>query len=158
MNLPPPASTVFMLQVHPVAAMSSPCLQAPPLEIGLVSFSSSRPQNPFSIGFSGATQLQPVAAMFCPSRQAAPVLVGWPHLPAVSTVRGAAQRHPLAVFWPSVQSGGPSPPVLVGVGVAIGVGAGVGVGVGVAPVLAATHWKFLPLPVSVVPDGQPQTP
>jgi len=76
MNLPPPASTVFILQVHLVAAMSSPCLQVPPADGLPVSFNSSRPQNPFSIGFRGATQLQPVCAMFCPSRHAAPGFVG----------------------------------------------------------------------------------
>jgi hypothetical protein len=112
MNLPPPASTVFIRHVHLVAMMSSPCLQVPPADDLPVSFNSSRPQNPFSIGFRGATQLQPLCAMFCPSRQAAPRAVGWLHLPSGSTVKGAAQRHPLAVFWPPVQSGGP-PPVCV---------------------------------------------
>lgn len=37
MNLPPPASTVFMLQMHLVAAMSSPCLQIPPDAVELLS-------------------------------------------------------------------------------------------------------------------------
>jgi hypothetical protein len=119
MNLPPPTSTVFMLQMQAVALMSAPSEQTPPLPTGLVSLSSSRPQKPFSIGFSGATQLQPVCAMFCPSRQGAPGLVGWAHLPPGSTVSGAAQRQPLAVFWPSAHSGGPPPPPPTGAGAGV---------------------------------------
>ena len=109
MNFPPPTSTVFIWHEQLVALMSWPSAQVPPFVIGLVSLSSSRPQKPFSIGFNGATQLQPVWAMFCPSRQAAPRAVGWPHLPPGKTVSGAAQRQPLAVFCPSVQTGGPPP-------------------------------------------------
>ena len=99
------------------------------------------------------------------------------------TVSGASQWQPFAVLSPCLQALTPVGVgvgvttgfgVDVGVGMGVGVDVGVGVGVGVAvvpppvtptglggvtpPELAGTHSNVRPLPLMLVPTGQPQTP